>query len=99
MANGETVVIGGLIRDDDRAGRSAVPCLGSLPGAGWLFKRETIRAIRLNLLILISPTIIRTPEQMRAATEQMRNKVRERVEGEREYELNEDKLKNKNSVK
>jgi general secretion pathway protein D len=66
VRNGETVVIGGMIGDERRQSRNKVPCLGSIPAVGWAFKTRNQSSDKLNLLILIRPTIIRTAEQLEA---------------------------------
>lgn len=65
----ETVVIGGLIGDESRADRAQVPCLGDIPLLGWGFKTRTQSTSKVNLIILISPTIIRTAQQLRDTTD------------------------------
>ncbi|MEE9435166.1 MAG: type II secretion system secretin GspD [Candidatus Adiutricales bacterium] len=77
VADGETVVIGGLIRDDTRQTKSAVPCLGQAPVLGWLFKSQTEGGDKTNLLILLRPVIIRDPEKLRAETREKRELVDE----------------------
>ena len=69
VRNKETVVIGGLIGNEERESRSQTPCLGDVPLLGWAFKRRAQSGDKQNLLILIKPTIIRTSEQLRAATD------------------------------
>jgi len=56
----ETVVIGGLIRDNVTSSTSKVPLLGDIPILGWLFKYKTTRVEKTNLMIFITPYIIRT---------------------------------------
>jgi general secretion pathway protein D len=77
VADGETVVIGGLIRDDTHQTKSAVPCLGQAPVLGWLFKSQTDGGDKTNLLILLRPVIIRDPEKLRAETREKRELVDE----------------------
>lgn len=64
----EVVVIGGMISEEQRENKDAVPCVGSIPGLGWLFKQRGQQADRLNLIILLKPSIIRTAEQLKEAT-------------------------------
>ncbi len=56
----ETVVIGGLIRDNVISNTRKVPLLGDIPILGWLFKFKTTRVEKTNLMIFITPHIIRT---------------------------------------
>jgi general secretion pathway protein D len=71
-ADGQTVVIGGLIRDDQRLNRAQVPCLGGLPMLGWLFKAQRRAKTKTNLLIFITPHILTTPEGLTEASRALR---------------------------
>jgi general secretion pathway protein D len=55
----ETMVIGGLIRDNVTATTSKVPLLGDIPILGWLFKYKTSKVEKVNLMIFITPYIIK----------------------------------------
>jgi len=68
VEGGDTVVIGGLIRDDTNKGLSKVPCLGNIPILGWLFKAFYQKEAKINLMIFVTPHIIHTPEDMRRIT-------------------------------
>jgi type IV pilus assembly protein PilQ len=56
--NGETVVIGGLITDEDKKMGAGVPLLADLPVIGHLFKRDYKTKDRTELLVFITPQII-----------------------------------------
>lgn len=56
--NGETIVLGGLIREDYRTGVSKVPLLGDIPLLGALFRSETEQTTKRNLLVFLRPTIL-----------------------------------------
>jgi len=55
----ETMVIGGLIRDNVVSSTMKVPLLGDIPILGWLFKYKTSRVEKTNLMIFITPYIIK----------------------------------------
>ncbi len=55
----ETMVIGGLIRDNLTTAESKVPFLGDIPILGWLFKYKTTKIEKTNLMIFITPYIIK----------------------------------------
>ena len=55
----ETVVIGGLIRDNVTSSTSKVPLLGDIPLLGWFFKYKTTKIEKTNLMIFITPFIIK----------------------------------------
>jgi len=58
----DTVVIGGLYRDDLSVTYNKVPILGDIPIIGWFFKGKTTRATKTNLLVFITPNIVRDYE-------------------------------------
>ncbi len=58
----ETMVIGGLIRDNVTSSESKVPLLGDIPVLGWLFKYKTTRVEKTNLMIFITPYIIKNEQ-------------------------------------
>lgn len=59
--NGDTAVIGGLMRDEDTETTRKVPLLGDLPIIGWLFKSKNVTKTKLNMVVFLSPKIIRSP--------------------------------------
>jgi general secretion pathway protein D len=61
VLDGETVVIGGLLSDtfDDKV--TKVPWLGDIPILGWLFKTTDTTVRKTNLLVFLTPRIVRTP--------------------------------------
>jgi type IV pilus assembly protein PilQ len=58
LANGETVVIGGIYQKTTDNSLNKVPGLGDIPILGWLFKNKSITDNRTELLIFLTPTII-----------------------------------------
>jgi len=55
----ETVVIGGLIQDTEDENIQKVPFLGDIPGLGWLFKTKNKSRKKTNLMILLTPHIVK----------------------------------------
>lgn len=66
--DGSTIVIGGLIRDDSTEVIHKVPLLGDIWIIGALFRRKETTSERRNLLIFITPYIIREKERMEKLT-------------------------------
>lgn len=60
-ADGQTVVLGGLMQDEVGHTKSKVPILGDIPILGWLFRQTSSSTAKQNLLIFITPHIIRDP--------------------------------------
>jgi len=56
--NQQTIVIGGLVRDDLVLNEKKIPFLGDIPFIGWLFKSENRASVKLNLLVFLTPTIV-----------------------------------------
>jgi general secretion pathway protein D len=75
VQNGETIVLGGLIRDRLEEGTTAVPVLGDIPILGNLFKSTDNSSSRTELLVLIKPQVVRNSEDARAVTEELRKKL------------------------
>ncbi|MGH0034836.1 MAG: type II secretion system secretin GspD [Myxococcota bacterium] len=77
--NGQTVVIGGLVSDRATEQLSKVPWLGDIPLLGWLFKTKTTSIEKVNLLIFLTPNIVRSAEQLEAQTIRKREEFRNRA--------------------
>jgi type IV pilus assembly protein PilQ len=58
VANGETVVLGGIYQQNKASTQMQVPFFGKLPVVGWMFKNETNSDQRTELLIFVTPKII-----------------------------------------
>ncbi len=76
VKDGETVAIAGLIRDADTFGRGGIPFLSDIPILGYLFGTTTKTADRSELIILITPHVIRTPEKFQEMTQELRDSLR-----------------------
>ena len=65
----ETVVIGGLIQDQESETISKVPFLGDIPGLGWLFKTKNKVRKKTNLMILLTPHIVKDSADLAAVSD------------------------------
>jgi len=70
--DGQTIVIGGLIREDENKAQTQVPCLGNMPLLGWAFRQNSEANRKNNLLIFITPHILNTPGDIQTITEHKR---------------------------
>jgi type IV pilus assembly protein PilQ len=61
VKSGETVVIGGIIKESDTDDISGIPVLKDIPGLGWLFKAKTRQKTKTELLIFLTPTVLPMP--------------------------------------
>ena len=75
VENGETVIIGGIIDDTIRHSRTGVPFLMDIPVLGWAFRTNNDTTARTELLILISPYVIRNREEARDVTEEFSSRL------------------------
>jgi general secretion pathway protein D len=75
VKDGETVVIGGLITTTESEGESKVPFLGDLPGLGILFRSTTRSKGKTELLIALTPRIVRTVEDGRRLSTETRDEA------------------------
>jgi general secretion pathway protein D len=76
VQSGETVVLGGLIEDDQAEGISGVPLLSDIPLLGNLFKVTSRVRLRRELLIFITPKVVSNREEAREVTEELRRRLR-----------------------
>jgi general secretion pathway protein D len=65
-ADGQTVVIGGLMETVKTDVVTKVPLLGDIPLLGWAFKRKQKEDVKKELLIFLTPHIVNTPTQLGA---------------------------------
>ena len=72
VKDSETVVIGGLIQDQENETVSKVPFLGDIPGLGWLFKTKNKTKTKTNLMILLIPRIVKDNETLISITDELR---------------------------
>lgn len=72
----QTIVLGGLIQDDTTGSTQAVPGLGSIPYVGRLFRSDSGKKEKRNLLVFLHPTIIRDGKSVGALTQTRYGQVR-----------------------
>ena len=77
VRSGQTLVLGGLIRDSRRDGQSGVPVLYKLPVVGSLFGTTTGEANRTELIVLITPRVVENSQEAEQVTEEIKRKMRE----------------------
>jgi general secretion pathway protein D len=84
VKTGETVVLGGMMQETVNNFETKVPLLGSIPILGNLFKFSSVSRKKTNLLIFLTPHIIKTPEDMGRVTTDHRRKMDKFIEQHRE---------------
>jgi general secretion pathway protein D len=55
----QTLVVGGLVRDNITLSEKKIPVLGDIPWIGWLFKSQSRQVEKLNLLVFLTPHLVR----------------------------------------
>jgi general secretion pathway protein D len=60
----QTLVVGGLVRDNVTISESKVPLLGDIPFLGWLFRFQSRQIEKLNLLVFLTPQLVRDEADM-----------------------------------
>ena len=69
IPNGNTLVMGGLIQDNPTASYTKVPVLGDIPGLGWAFRSESKSMSKDNLIIFLTPTIVKDEDYQTATSD------------------------------
>ncbi len=80
VKDGYTAVIGGLISNSLATRISKVPLLGDIPYLGRLFRSEAGRDDKVNLIVVITPHVIRTADDLKRVSAGEGNRYRGRVE-------------------
>lgn len=83
VKSGETIVLGGLIRDNNTQGRNGVPGLSKVPLVGGLFSANSSGGKRTELLVLITPTAIKGQRDLVKAGEEMRERMQGLMDGDK----------------
>ena len=65
IRDGDTIVIGGLIRDRVAVSESKVPILGDIPLLGLLFRTKSIETTKTELMVFITPIVVRNTESLK----------------------------------
>ncbi len=76
VANGQTVLLAGLISEQQNGTRSALPVFDQIPGLGDAFGHQSNSTQRTELIIFIRPQIIRDGSDAHVVAEELRSKLR-----------------------
>ncbi|MET0051163.1 MAG: type II secretion system secretin GspD [Candidatus Thiodiazotropha sp.] len=75
VQNGEALILGGLIKDQDTSGSSGLPFLSNLPLIGWLFGQESKFNRRTELVVVLVPSVVSSPTDNRQVVESFRRRL------------------------
>jgi general secretion pathway protein D len=76
VRSGEALVLGGLIRDSVTDGSTGLPILSKIPVIGALFGTQTRNGNRTELLVVITPRVVRNAHDARGVSVEMRERMR-----------------------
>jgi general secretion pathway protein D len=75
VQSGRTAILGGLIEDRTNETETGVPILRKMPVVGNLFKQNTNNAARFELLIMITPRVVRRSSELESITRLLRSQI------------------------
>jgi general secretion pathway protein D len=76
VQDGEVLALGGLIRNTQTKDRVGLPFLSQIPFIGGLFGRQATGGNKIELIVLLKPRVIRTVDDGRAITDELRAKIK-----------------------
>jgi general secretion pathway protein D len=76
VRDGQVIALGGLFRDSKTIGRNGIPILSRAPIVGGLFGTHKTTDSRTELIVLLKPHVLKSDEDGRAVTEELRRKLR-----------------------
>ncbi|HEY7679904.1 MAG TPA: type II secretion system protein GspD, partial [Terriglobia bacterium] len=77
VQNGETIALGGIIQESRTLSKNRVPLLGDIPYVGLLFGSTSHSSQRTELIVLLTPTVIRDSSEAQRATTEFRDKLKD----------------------
>lgn len=75
VRSGESIVMGGLIQENSSQGRNGIPVLHEIPVVGNLFGSTNNRTARTELVVVITPRVVRNDLDIRSVTDSLRSQM------------------------
>ena len=75
VADGQTIALGGLISDSRSQSKNGIPVLQDIPYVGFLFGTRSYQNTRTELIVLITPRVIRGQSEAQAVTDELQRKL------------------------
>ena len=69
-------MLGGLISDSQNSRKTGLPFFSDLPVIGWMFGGSTVEEERQELLVIITPHVMKTDQDLRNVTKEMRSRMK-----------------------
>jgi general secretion pathway protein D len=85
VKHGQTIVIGGLIKENRSDTAQGTPCLVSIPVIRYLFGKDSKSSNKTELIVLITPRVVVDLEDVDAVTEEFKKKVDKVIKEFKEY--------------
>ena len=87
----DTIILGGMISSTKSTTRAGIPFLKDIPGLGYLFRSTTDDNQRVELIVLIRPTVLPTPEAAALVAKHEQDKLPGVKAAQKEYRLDEER--------
>jgi general secretion pathway protein D len=87
VGDGETIILGGMIKETERSMRRRTPGLSYIPLIGGLFQKVSKEKEKVDFVIFLTPTIIESPQEMRGATMRASGFTRQFISGDNELNM------------
>ena len=76
VQSGQTIALGGLIKDKNTKSNTGILFLSRIPFLGFLFGNKADNTLRTELLVLITPRVVRNPAESRRVTDELGGRMR-----------------------
>ncbi|BEU95026.1 type II secretion system secretin GspD [Acidovorax sp. DW039] len=76
VRSGESIVLGGLIKNNQSSKKSGVPLLQDIPLVGNLFTEKVSTGVRTELLVIITPRVVRADVEIKEVSEDLRERLK-----------------------
>ncbi len=90
VKDSDSVVIGGLIQTREEDNINKIPILGDIPLLGYLFKTKSTSKTKTNLMILLTPRIVRDATDLAKVSEEQKRKFEGRVSADHPVDLDQE---------
>lgn len=87
VGDGETIILGGMIKETERSMRRRTPGLSYIPLIGGLFQKISKEKEKVDFVIFLTPTIIESPQEMRGVTMRASGFTRQFISGDNELNM------------
>jgi general secretion pathway protein D len=77
VQDGETIALGGIIQESRTLSKNRIPLLGDIPYVGAIFGNTSLSSERTELIVLLTPTVIRDTSEAQRATTEFKDKLKE----------------------